>query len=67
MLWLKLLRGIIQRVTAALSRNSGTKSVCVINPLMVAFTVNSSYLDFDYLELPLISKRKSGPCFNTEI
>ena len=28
--------------------------------------VNSRYLDFGYLELPLISKRKSGPCFNTE-
>ena len=28
---------------------------------------NSRYLDFGYLELPLISKRKSGPCFNTEI
>ena len=25
-------------------------------------TVDSRYLDFDYLELPLISKRKSGPC-----
>ena len=30
-------------------------------------TVNSHYLNFDYLEYPLISKRKSGPCFNTEI
>ena len=29
--------------------------------------VNSRYLDFGYLEKPLISKRKSGPCFNTEI
>ena len=30
-------------------------------------TVNSRYLDFGYLESPLISKRKFGPCFNTEI
>ena len=30
-------------------------------------TVNSRHLDFDYLEKLLISKRKSGPCFNTEI
>ena len=30
-------------------------------------TVNSRYLDFGYLEKPRISKRKSGPCFNTEI
>ena len=29
--------------------------------------VNSRYLDFDYLEKPLISKKKSGPCFNIEI
>ena len=33
----------------------------------IYYTVNSRYLDFDYLEQPLISKRKSGPCFNTEI
>ena len=26
-----------------------------------------AYLDFGYLELPLISKRKSDPCFNIEI
>ena len=25
------------------------------------------YLDFGYLEQPLISKRKSDPCFNIEI
>ena len=31
------------------------------------YTVNSRYLDFGYLESPLISKRKFGPCFNTEI
>ena len=30
-------------------------------------TVNSRYLDFGYLESPLISKRNCGPCFNTEI
>ena len=28
--------------------------------------VNSRYLDFDYLEYPLISKGKSGPFFNIE-
>ena len=32
-----------------------------------SYTVNSRYLDFGYLESPLISKRKFGPCFNTEI
>ena len=31
------------------------------------YTVDSRYLDFDYLELPLISKRKSDPCVNIEI
>ena len=30
-------------------------------------TVASRYLDFGYLELPLISKRKSDPCINIEI
>ena len=30
-------------------------------------TVDSRYLDFGYLELPLISKRKSDPCINIEI
>ena len=29
------------------------------------YTVNSRYLGFCYLEYLLISKRKSGPCFNT--
>ena len=27
-------------------------------------TIDSRYLDFGYLEQPLISKRKSGPCLN---
>ena len=31
------------------------------------FTVDSRYLGFGYLEKPLISKRKSDPCFNIEI
>ena len=30
-------------------------------------TVYSRYLDFGYLEQPLISKKKSGPCLNIEI
>ena len=30
-------------------------------------TVDSRYLELTYLEQPLISKWKSGPCFNTEI
>ena len=30
-------------------------------------TVDSRYLDFGYLENPLISNRKSDPCFNIEI
>ena len=32
-----------------------------------AVTVDSRYLDFGYLEQPLISKKKSGPCLNIEI
>ena len=31
------------------------------------YTVDSRYLDFGYLEQPLISKKNSGPCYNTEI
>ena len=30
-------------------------------------TVDPRYLDFGYLELPFISKRKSDPCYNIEI
>ena len=30
------------------------------------YTVDSLYLDFGYLELPLISRRKSDPCFNID-
>ena len=33
----------------------------------VTNTVDPRYLDFSYLEKPLISRWKSGPCFNTEI
>ena len=35
--------------------------------LIVINTVDSRYLDFGYLEQPLISKKKSGPCLNIEI
>ena len=35
--------------------------------LKVCYTVDSRYLDFGYLEQPLISKKKSGLCYNTEI
>ena len=31
------------------------------------YTVDSRYLDFTCLELALISKWKSGPCFNMEV
>ena len=31
------------------------------------YTVASRYLDFGYLEQPLISKRQSDPCFNIQI
>ena len=34
---------------------------------LIKHTVNSRYLDFGYLESPLISNRKFGPCFNIEI
>ena len=30
-------------------------------------SVDSRYLDFGYLEQPLISKKKSGPCLKIEI
>ena len=32
-----------------------------------AFTVEPCYLDLAYFELPLISKWKSGPCFNMKL
>ena len=35
--------------------------------LTMPYTVDSRYLDFGYLEQPLISKKKSGPCLNIEI
>ena len=34
---------------------------------IVSITVDSRYIDFGYLEQPLISKRKSDPCFYIEI
>ena len=39
----------------------------IISKDAIGHTVDSRYLDFGYLELPLISKRKSGPCFSIEI
>ena len=36
-------------------------------PCYIEYTVDPRYLDLDYLEYPLISKRKSDPCFNIEI
>ena len=38
----------------------------IIN-INILYTVDSRYLDFGYLEQPLISKKKSGPCLNREI
>ena len=35
--------------------------------ILFGYTVDSRYLDFGYLEQPLISKKKSGPCLNIEI
>ena len=35
--------------------------------VLITCTVDSRYVDFGYLEQPLISKKKSGPCFNIEI
>ena len=46
--------------------NYATTPMQIINKIFT-YTVNSRYLDFGYLEKTLISKRKSGPCFNTEI
>ena len=40
------------------------KQVFILLPM---YTVDSRYLKFAYLEKPLISKWKSGPCFNMEI
>ena len=35
--------------------------------IVMSYTVDARYLDLAYLELPLISKWNSGPCFNMEI
>ena len=34
---------------------------------VVAYTVEPRYLELAYFELPLISKCKSGPCFNIQL
>ena len=33
----------------------------------VKITLEPRYLELAYFELPLISKRKSGPCFNMKL
>ena len=38
-----------------------------LNRTEQGYTVDSRYLDLAYLEQPLISKWKPGPCFNMEI
>ena len=38
---------------------------CRLN--LATYTVDCRYLELAYLELPLVSKWKSGPCFTTEI
>ena len=41
--------------------------VLAVKVVVVTYTVDSRYLDLGYLEQPLISKRKSDPCFSIEI
>ena len=36
-------------------------------PFREAYTVEPRYLELTYFELPLISKWKSGPCFNMKL
>ena len=38
-----------------------------MNRHMATYTVESRYLELAYFELPLISKWKSGPCFNMKL
>ena len=39
----------------------------VFNDEANKYTVEPRYLELAYFELPLISKWKSGPCFNTNV
>ena len=39
----------------------------ILQAVNASITVDSRYLDFGYLEQPLISKNKPGPCSNIEI
>ena len=41
-----------------------TQQSHVEKKINLGYTVDSRYLDLGYLEQPLISKRKSGPCLN---
>ena len=45
---------------------SGVVLVLAVKVVVVTYTVDSRYLDLGYLEQPLISKRKSDPCFRIE-
>ena len=40
---------------------------CIRWFLFIANTVEPRYLEVAYFELPLISKWKSGPCFNMKL
>ena len=35
--------------------------------ILTTYTVEPRYLELAYFELPLISKWKSGPCFNMKL
>ena len=59
----KILVISIQAVLLALSYIG----VPIYSSTIFTNTVDSRYLDFGYLEQPLISKKKSGPCLNIEI
>ena len=48
-------------------KQDGYENVCNVYPNLLASTVEPRYLELAYFELPLISKRKSGPCFNMKL
>ena len=50
-----------ERICCLIPTEKGNKISTVASTVS---TVDSRYLDFGYLEQPLISKKKSGPCLN---
>ena len=64
-----LLLGFVVRVcnkTYIYIRNA-SNAILINTMLKLAYTVEPRYLELAYFELPLISKWKSGPCFNMKL